>query len=376
MRRVKALADPDGLLNPGVILNDDPRAHLADLKPLPSIDPEVDTCIECGYCEPKCPTRDITLTPRQRIVVRREIARLEGERHVGPALDALRADYPWMAVESCAADGLCATACPVSIDTGALMKRLRHEAHGPTAEALSARVAERFQEVEGAVRTALRLGHVVQRWLGPGAMPALTRVASRLFGPLPQWTPQMPRPARTERPPTRPGRGIRRLLPVVPVADDGSAAGRAPVTVAQRSAGRGRRTRRTPRPRPARHRGDVLRRAVLVQGLHRRPPRRGRARDRALLELVGRGPAAHRHRHEPVYLRPALVSCASLAGGPGPVRSPAVAGRPGVPRNAHAAPGRTAGDCRRSRCTRCARPRRWGCQEPSRASRRRAPIAR
>ena len=133
MRRVKALADPDGLLNPGVILNDDPRAHLADLKPLPSIDAEVDKCIECGYCEPKCPTRDITLTPRQRIVVRREMARLEARGTSGRSSTRCAPTihgWPWT---SCAADGLCATACPVSIDTGALMKRLRHEAHGPTA---------------------------------------------------------------------------------------------------------------------------------------------------------------------------------------------------------------------------------------------------
>jgi D-lactate dehydrogenase len=201
MRQVKALADPDGLLNPGVILNPNPRAHLTDLKPLPSIDPEVDKCIECGYCEPKCPTRDITLTPRQRIVVRREIARLDGSGG-GELLDSLRVDYAWMGVESCAADGLCATACPVSIDTGALMKRLRHESHGPAAEAISARVAGHFRHVEWLVRSGLRLGHAVQTMFGPAAMPALTRVASRVLGPLPQWTPVMPRPAVIRRPGT------------------------------------------------------------------------------------------------------------------------------------------------------------------------------
>ena len=36
MRRIKALFDPQGLLNPGVILNADPLAHLKDLKPLPA----------------------------------------------------------------------------------------------------------------------------------------------------------------------------------------------------------------------------------------------------------------------------------------------------------------------------------------------------
>jgi D-lactate dehydrogenase len=75
MERLKDLVDPERLLNPGVILNADPKGHLADLKPMPGVEEEVDKCIECGYCEPKCPSRELTLTPRQRIVVRREISR-------------------------------------------------------------------------------------------------------------------------------------------------------------------------------------------------------------------------------------------------------------------------------------------------------------
>ena len=77
MQQIKALADPHGLLNPGVILNADPEAHVSNLKNLPVVEAEVDKCIECGYCEPKCPSRDLTLTPRQRIVVRREMQRLK-----------------------------------------------------------------------------------------------------------------------------------------------------------------------------------------------------------------------------------------------------------------------------------------------------------
>jgi D-lactate dehydrogenase len=71
MQKLKALADPDNLLNPGVILNPDPAAHITGLKRMPVVEAEIDKCIECGYCEPKCPSRDLTLTPRQRIVVRR-----------------------------------------------------------------------------------------------------------------------------------------------------------------------------------------------------------------------------------------------------------------------------------------------------------------
>ncbi len=85
MKRLKKLVDPDGMLNPGVILNPDPKAHLADLKSLPGIEDEVDKCIECGYCESKCPSQELTLTPRQRIVVRREMVRLGGKAHGGMA---------------------------------------------------------------------------------------------------------------------------------------------------------------------------------------------------------------------------------------------------------------------------------------------------
>src|SRR5664279_922970 len=125
MRRLKQLADPHNLLNPGVIINSDPRAHLEDLKRIPTIEPEVDKCIECGYCESKCPSRELTLTPRQRIVVRREMARLQDEKESSELYTALDREFPYAALDTCATDGLCATACPVSIDTGQLVKRFR-----------------------------------------------------------------------------------------------------------------------------------------------------------------------------------------------------------------------------------------------------------
>ena len=136
MRRVKALFDPKGILNPGVILNDDPKAYLKDLKPLPQVDPLVDKCIECGFCEPKCPSRPVTTTPRQRITIQREIARLCGPAE-DPARQArLAEDFVYLGEQTCATDGLCATACPVSIDTGEYVKELRkagwsEKARGP-----------------------------------------------------------------------------------------------------------------------------------------------------------------------------------------------------------------------------------------------------
>ena len=126
MREIKRLCDPLGLLNPGIVLNDDAASHMAHLKTSPMVEPEVDRCVECGYCEPVCPSKDLTLTPRQRIVLRREIARADQAGNT--ALKAeLENEYRYDGVETCAVDGMCQTACPVLIDTGQLVKRLRAE---------------------------------------------------------------------------------------------------------------------------------------------------------------------------------------------------------------------------------------------------------
>jgi D-lactate dehydrogenase len=173
MREVKALVDPEGLLNPGVIINPDPQAHLADLKSLPAIEEEVDRCIECGFCEPHCPSRDLTLTPRQRIVVRREMART-------PASAARLAEaFEYDGLDTCAADGLCAVACPVHIDTGHLTKRLRAVEHSALARAVASWTARHFAATERVVRIALGAARMVGGVL-PASMGPLPAPASRL----------------------------------------------------------------------------------------------------------------------------------------------------------------------------------------------------
>lgn len=122
MQRLKSLIDPKGILNPGVILNDDPHAHLRDLKALPPVNDTVDACIECGFCEPQCPSLHYTLSPRQRIaLMRRSAQRTASEQR------AIANDFQQLGIDSCAATGLCATTCPVGIDTGAWIKELRAE---------------------------------------------------------------------------------------------------------------------------------------------------------------------------------------------------------------------------------------------------------
>lgn len=128
MREIKHLFDPAGILNPGVIISEDPDINLKNLKLMPTIDPEVDGCIECGFCEPACPSRDLTLTPRQRIVLRRElVARKDDLELVGQ----VSADYAYEAIETCTVAGMCAATCPLGINTADLVERQREErAHG------------------------------------------------------------------------------------------------------------------------------------------------------------------------------------------------------------------------------------------------------
>lgn len=126
MWEIKRLVDPAGILNPGVVLTEDAESYLHDLKRVPTVESEVDRCVECGYCEPTCPSKDITLTPRQRIVLRRDMAWAE-EQGDTELLNELRADYDYEGVQTCAVDGMCGVACPVDINTGDLVRRLRAE---------------------------------------------------------------------------------------------------------------------------------------------------------------------------------------------------------------------------------------------------------
>lgn len=160
MWRVKRLADPDGVLSPGVVLNRDPGVHLRNLKTTPAIEESATTCVECGFCEPVCPSRDLTTTPRQRIVMRREMAR---QPEGSPVYKALEEEMEYEVLETCATDGSCQLACPVGIDTGRLVKELRHAEHGGRAEKRALAAARRWGAVEGASRVGLRFGGPLAR---------------------------------------------------------------------------------------------------------------------------------------------------------------------------------------------------------------------
>ncbi|WP_256863441.1 FAD-binding and (Fe-S)-binding domain-containing protein, partial [Microbispora sp. GKU 823] len=197
MREVKRLCDPAGTLNPGVVLTDDPRAHLRDLKPVATVEPEVDRCVECGYCEPVCPSRDLTTTPRQRIVLRREIAAAQaaGDHALARQLEE---EYGYDAVDTCAVDGMCATACPVLINTGDLTKRLRAGRHGRAAHTAWKSAARHWDGVTRAMDLALDAAAAAPAGLAEGA----SRAARAVAGPdtVPQWSRDLPAGGRRRRP--------------------------------------------------------------------------------------------------------------------------------------------------------------------------------
>ncbi|WCZ38285.1 FAD-binding and (Fe-S)-binding domain-containing protein [Corynebacterium jeddahense] len=124
MVQLKRAADPRGVMNPGVIITDDEREHMKNFKLNPQVEDQIDSCVECGYCEPVCPSRDITMTPRQRIVVRRARAKAiqDGDADLVKELDEA---YQYDGIDTCAVDSMCVTACPVGIDTGKFIKSLR-----------------------------------------------------------------------------------------------------------------------------------------------------------------------------------------------------------------------------------------------------------
>jgi D-lactate dehydrogenase len=193
MKRLKVAVDPKNLLNPGVIINDDKDVHIKNIKRLPTVEEEVDKCTECGYCEHKCPSRNLTTTPRRRIVIRRELKKLQ---QAGENQDykILLDQYQYDGLDTCAVDGLCATACPVDINTGDLIKRLRRENHSAFANKIALSVAKNFGFAVWCARFGLKAGNIINKLFGKKAMPRLTKGLKSIIPSMPLWTDQIPAP--------------------------------------------------------------------------------------------------------------------------------------------------------------------------------------
>ncbi|BAN50670.1 FAD-binding and (Fe-S)-binding domain-containing protein [Metapseudomonas resinovorans] len=188
MWQIKRLLDPRGILNPDVILSEDHEIHLKHLKPLPAADEIVDKCIECGFCEPVCPSKGLTLSPRQRIVIWRDI---QAKQRAGIDTTELERAYHYQGIDTCAATGLCAQRCPVGINTGDLVRKLRARDahHAGSADWLAGHFATALK----GVRLTLTVATGARRVLGAPLLEKTSGALRQLSGNrLPQWTPALP----------------------------------------------------------------------------------------------------------------------------------------------------------------------------------------
>ncbi|ODT69463.1 MAG: hypothetical protein ABS75_17200 [Pelagibacterium sp. SCN 63-23] len=182
MHRIKAIFDPEGLLNPGVLLNDDPKVHVKNLKVMPLADELVDLCIECGFCEPACPSHHMTLTPRQRIAVTRERARLRESGEDPARLARFEADFQYAGMDTCAACNLCALRCPVGIETGTMILGERARRRGGTAHKVARLAADHRGAVETMMRGGVALADAARAVIPAPAVETMTDAARRLTG--------------------------------------------------------------------------------------------------------------------------------------------------------------------------------------------------
>lgn len=197
MQRVKTLFDPKGLLNPGVILNTDPLAHISNLKPIPSTRQIVDKCMECGFCEGYCVAEGLTLSPRQRVAAFREIERLKASGEEPHRAAEMQKLFRYAGEQTCATDSLCNLHCPVGADAGKLIKEFRHESHTPRGEKRAVWLATHMAGVTSVLRGFLKCIHALRLLFGKRVFGALARGLRWLTGgALPLWNEYMPTGAR------------------------------------------------------------------------------------------------------------------------------------------------------------------------------------
>ncbi|MBR0224095.1 MAG: FAD-binding oxidoreductase [Bacteroidales bacterium] len=210
MKRVKALFDPKGILNPGVILNTDPMAHISNLKPIPSTRQIVDKCMECGFCEGYCVAEGLTLSPRQRVAAFREIERLKASGEEPHRAAEMQKLFRYAGDQTCATDSLCNLHCPVGADAGRMIKEIRHESHSPKGEKRAVWLASHMAGVTSAMRGFLKCIHALRLLFGKKVFGAMARGLRWLTGgALPLWNEYMPTGARKFKPDGMPGQAGR-----------------------------------------------------------------------------------------------------------------------------------------------------------------------
>ena len=204
MKRIKAIFDPQNILNPGVIFNDDPECCFKNFKSLPLLKPadgapeetvaayaKINKCIECGFCEVNCVSCGFTMSSRTRIVLQREIERLRQTGENPQLLAKLQKQYSYPGEQTCAGDGLCSMSCPMGINVGDLTHEVRRQNMGKTANAVGEFVADNFHGVKTALRGVLHIADFGHTVLGGKVMGAVAKGLHAVG--LPLWTPSMPK---------------------------------------------------------------------------------------------------------------------------------------------------------------------------------------
>jgi D-lactate dehydrogenase len=221
MKELKAIFDPDGLLNQGVIFNEDPDCFIKCLKPLPVLDFDFDSvpdgghylmdptlstaketveqvkrankCIECGFCEVNCMSCGLTLSSRMRIAVQREIRYLTMTGSNPERLATLKQQYKYYGDQTCATDGLCSTSCPMKINTGELTHLIRQMDmnNSKMGYKLGEFAANHMAGIKSGLRVVLDVAHLGHVTLGPTVMTSIARGMNKMGMPL--WTTAMPK---------------------------------------------------------------------------------------------------------------------------------------------------------------------------------------
>jgi D-lactate dehydrogenase len=176
MVALKNAFDPHGILNPDVIITENPVIHLENYKISPTVDAEIDRCVECGFCEQGCPSKGLTLTPRQRITARRaaESARESGRTSLASKLEK---SFSYDGIDTCAVDGMCGISCPVGINTGDLIKRLRDENSNSAQQALWSFAASNWSAFLALSRAGIRIASLLPKFRGVKLQPGRKRIA-------------------------------------------------------------------------------------------------------------------------------------------------------------------------------------------------------
>lgn len=212
-RRIKEIFDPHALINPDVIISDNPQIHTQNLKQSSEVEDFINQCMECGFCEKVCPSRELTLTPRQRIAVRKEIARLGAllngadskgviesnakavstqkigqgktiadfsQKDNAQKLKELKQGYKYFGIETCATCSMCSLSCPLEIDSAKIAQKLSPSTKGAISRFIATQTAKHFSPTLSLAKGGLHIANFGFAIFGKNTLSALSKKMSFL----------------------------------------------------------------------------------------------------------------------------------------------------------------------------------------------------